>query len=49
MRMDRERIRYSCDQCDYETSKKEEHNRHVRMTHEKKCDYETANKEELKS
>ena len=42
-------IRYSCDQRDYETTKNEEHNRHVRMTHEKKCDYDTQNKEELKS
>ena len=42
VRMAHKRICYSCDPCDYETTKKEKHNRHVRMTHEKKVSTHVA-------
>ena len=42
VRMAHKRICYSCDPCDYKTTKKEKHNRHVRMTHEKKVNTHVA-------
>ena len=53
VRMTDEQIRYSCDQCDYKTTNKEEINRHVRVTHAETrypcnhCQYKTTKKEEL--